>query len=194
MNLSPLQRAIALTALTVLLVGTSADHFGPLPNAAWAVFFLAGFYVGATRWVLPALILCALATDYFTVTASGQSFWTHHCVSVAYWLLVPAYASLWYGGTWLRSRYRPEPRVLLTAAVAVLASFTVAFTLTNGGFYWFSGRYTQPHWAEFVERYVFYYPSYLSTMLAYTGFAALLHIQTLVLLRVFPRLTSRTTD
>ena len=191
LQLPPLPRFGILAALVILLVGTATDHFGPLPNAAPIVFFLAGFYVGSTRWVLPLLILLALGTDYIVVTSSGQSFWTHHCVSVAYWFLVPAYVSMWLGGTWLRSRYRPEIRSLPFVAAALLVSFTMWFTLTNGSFYWLSGRYADPHWAEFVQRYVLYYTSYLRTTLAYAAFAALLHVQTLLLLRLIPRLSSR---
>jgi len=72
--------------------------FDPLPDASVAVFFLAAFYVGRTRWLLPLLIVAAVLCDWITITGRGEDFWTHHCVSIAYWFLVPAYVSLWLAG------------------------------------------------------------------------------------------------
>ncbi|MGH7462982.1 MAG: hypothetical protein ACREMA_18405 [Longimicrobiales bacterium] len=188
MNLSRLQRLGILAALVIVLLGTRTDHFGPLPDATLAVFFLAGLYVGSTRWVLPLLLLCAVICDYLVITGSGQSFWAHHCVSVAYWFLVPAYASMWFGGRWLSQRLRSNLQGFALTACVLLVAFTLSFIFSNGSFYWLSGRYAAPHWAEFVERFAHYYPSYLSTTMSYAGFAALLHLQALLLLRYLPRL------
>lgn len=187
MNLSQLQRLGILVVLTIVLLGTRTDHFGSLPDATLAVFFLAGLYVGRTRWELPLLMLCAVVCDYVVITANGQNFWTHHCVSVAYWFLIPAYASMWWGGVWLSRHLRSSLQGLALSAVALLAAFTLSFVFSNGSFYWLSGRYAAAHWGEFVERFAHYYPSYLRTTLSYAGFAALLHSQALLLMRYLPR-------
>lgn len=191
MNLALPHRIGILAALVVLLVGTGTDHFGPLPNAALGVFFLAGFYVGGTRGTLPLLIVAALGSDYVVVTSAGHDFWSHYCVSVAYWFLIPAYACMWLGGSWLRRQYRPAARTIVLAGIALIAAFTVSFAFSNGSFYWLSGRYADPHWAQFIERYTHYYPGFLSTTLAYVSFDALLHVQVLLLMRYFPRPLSR---
>ncbi|WP_411014310.1 hypothetical protein, partial [Salmonella sp. s50237] len=75
-------RSLILLLLAVLMAGTRADHFGPLPDASWAVFFIGGFYLAAwTRAAFPALMALAVAVDWLVISASGQSFWQHYCVS-----------------------------------------------------------------------------------------------------------------
>ena len=39
------QRAIILSLLVLLMAGTRLNHFAPVPDASWAVFFIGGFYL-----------------------------------------------------------------------------------------------------------------------------------------------------
>jgi len=175
MRLSLTHRGAILAALLALFIGTRTSHFDPLPDASVAVFFLAAFYVGRTRWLLPLLIVAAVLCDWITITGRGEDFWTHHCVSIAYWFLVPAYVSLWLAGRWLERRFAATVPGILLAGATLLAAFTTWMLFSNGSFYWLSGRYPQPHWNEFVARFVHYYPLYLRTMMSYVGLAAVVH-------------------
>ncbi len=116
------QRAIILSLLVLLMAGTRLNHFAPVPDASWAVFFIGGFYLrNWTRWAFPALMVLAVAIDYAVITGQGLSFWQHYCVSAAYWFLVPAYFAMWAGGLWLARRYARSWRTLGLAVVALLA-------------------------------------------------------------------------
>ena len=45
------QRAFILSLLVLLMAGTRINHFAPIPDASWAVFFIGGFYLRDwTRW------------------------------------------------------------------------------------------------------------------------------------------------
>src|SRR5215469_3010628 len=71
-------------------------------DASWGVFFLAGFWLrGNGRWAFPLLMAEAVLVDYIVISRMGINFWTHYCVSLGYWFLVPAYGALWVGGSWL---------------------------------------------------------------------------------------------
>src|SRR5215467_14945133 len=110
MTLSNPQRAGIFVILALVMSATRVNHFAALPDASWAVFFAGGFYLsgdpaglralfgGATRWAFPLLIAVAVLIDFFVITSQGIDFWSHYCVSAAYWFLLPAYFSLWLGG------------------------------------------------------------------------------------------------
>jgi hypothetical protein len=59
---------------------------------------------------------------------------------------------------------------------SVLAGAMLAELFSSGGFYFFSGRYAEPSLGEFIPRLVKYFPSMLSTMAAYLGLAAMIHV------------------
>ena len=103
MTLSNPQRAGIFAILAIVMAATRVNHFAALPDASWAVFFVAGFYLrGSLRWAFPLLIALAVLIDFIVITGQGMNFWSHYCVSIAYWFLLPAYLSLWFAGSWLR--------------------------------------------------------------------------------------------
>src|SRR5690606_9171599 len=107
MTLTLRSRLALFLVLAIVMAATRLNHFGLVPDASWAVFFVAGFYLcGSVRWAFPALMVLAVAVDYFVITSGGQSFWSHYCMSPGYWFLVPAHASMWLGGSLLRQGYR----------------------------------------------------------------------------------------
>lgn len=162
-------------ALAALLAMTRGHHFASvesLPSASWAVFFLAGVFV-RSRWAFPALFLEAVALDFGALWSGAVSDW---CISPAYWLLVPAYGVLWFGGRLFADRQLQGLRQLAWLAVCVIVSAFVTQVISSGGFYFFSGRYAEPTFAGLVERLVIYYPRYLSTLAMYVSFAAVLYV------------------
>lgn len=168
---------LILAGLALLMLITRfqpIDHFLELPDASWAVFFIAGFYlVGMARWAFPLLIALTVAIDNVAIQYMGVS---NYCVTPAYWFLVPTHAVMWLGGYWLRGHCSQDWRGLLSLAASAFIATTLAYGISNGGFYWFGGRYPEPNMAQYLERFALYYRWFLLVPCAYIGAAALLHV------------------
>ncbi|HYG04908.1 MAG TPA: hypothetical protein VD865_00665 [Stenotrophomonas sp.] len=160
---------IAGLLLAALMVCTRGQHFASvnaLPSASWAVFFLAGALL-RPMWVLPVFFVLSSALDLGSLAAGTISDW---CVSPAYWALAFAYAALWLGGHLYarrlhEGRWHSVPRL----AVALVVTATVAYVLSKGGFYFFSGHYPQADLAGFLARVPHYYPRALGTLAGYVA-------------------------
>ena len=64
MTLSATQRAFIFLILALVMAGTRINHFAAIPDASWAVFFVAGFYLrGSWRWAFALLIAIAVLVD-----------------------------------------------------------------------------------------------------------------------------------
>lgn len=171
-SLSSRQQLFVGIALLALMAATRSHHFTSLhylPDASWAVFFLAGALLGRA-WVFP--VFCALATgiDWVAINVAGVSGF---CVTPAYAMLLPAYGSLWLAGYWFGKQGRVALLPLLGAA---LASALAAELLSSGGFYFLGGRIAEPNLAEFVLREVNYFPAMAGAMMLYLGLAALAYL------------------
>jgi hypothetical protein len=157
-------------------------------DASWAVFFLAGFWLrGSFRWAFPALMALAVVVDYVVISGQGIDFWSHYCVSVAYWFLIPAYFCLWMGGSLLARQQRGlSLSTLGLAIVALLVSELACYALSNGSFYWLSNSVPQPRSfsAWFANMGDWYLP-FLATTALYVGIGALLHALVTQLSRTF---------
>ncbi|MFC0711104.1 hypothetical protein [Azorhizophilus paspali] len=176
LNLSSRGQLIVGVALALLMAMTRGHHFATLnlPSSSWAVFFLAGVLL-RPRWAFPALFLEASLLDFAAIGWMGVSDW---CLSPAYWLLVPAYGSLWLGGRIFAALQRDSLDKLDSLAglsLAVVCSAFVCYLFSGGGFYFFSGRYAEPTFAGFVQRLITYYPRNLAGLALYVGLAALLY-------------------
>lgn len=176
LKLSPrVQLAIGL-ALALLMAITRGQHFATvnLPSASWSVFYVAGVLL-RPRWVFPALFIEASLLDFAALQWAGVSDW---CMSPAYWLLLPAYGSLWLGGRlyagWHRNQLSSVALLMATVMIAAL----VCYLFSGGGFLYFSGRYPEPSLALLAERIGIYYPRYLGNLALYVGLAALLYAGT----------------
>ncbi|WP_089358796.1 hypothetical protein [Pseudomonas segetis] len=174
MNLSPRHQLLLGLALAALMAMTRGQHFATvnLPSASWAVFFLAGVLL-KPRWVFPVLFLEASLLDMAAVQWAGVSDW---CMSPAYWMLVPAYGSLWLGGRLYAGMHRQQLSNLLLLAAVVSVSAFVCYLFSGGGFLFFSGRYPDPSLAQLGERIGVYYPRNLTSMALYVGAACILFI------------------
>ena len=178
------QRAIILSLLVVLLVATrmhlpaSITHFGPVPDASWAVFFIGGFYLrNWTRWAFPLLMALAVLVDYVVITGQGMNFWAHYCMSVAYWFLIPAYFAMWLGGLVLRKSYQQANGKALAVLVASLfASVVVCHLLSQGSFYWLSPVVSEPTIAGWWKNFSDWYLPYLRVAALYVGLAVIVHV------------------
>lgn len=161
------QRFIGL-GLMAFMLATRFHHFGDalhLPDASWAIFFVAGFYL-SPLW-LAGLLLEATAID---AVAVGWMNVPAYCLTPAYAFLIAAYGVLWAGGRFLAARQRLE--ALLGAGTA---SVFAAFVLSNTSFYWLGGRIAEPSWREFLGQFAHYLPLYLGAALMYIAVAVVAH-------------------
>lgn len=158
--------------LAALMTATRSHHFASalhLPDASWAVFFLAGALLPG--WLpLAGLLALAAAVDYLAITLGGVSAF---CVSPAYGFLLPAYGALYAAGRWYAGRHQPRWRSLLPFGGAALAGTAVCELLSSGGFYFFSGRFAEATLAEFGARLARYFPHALEGMALYLGTAVI---------------------
>ncbi len=198
----------ALLALIMIATRSSLmrDHIAPLPDASWAVFFIAGFYFsGATRARLYGLLAPTLAAasfvllmtlavliDYVVISAQGIAFWSHYCVSPGYWVLLPAYAVLWLGGAWLRAHYRGlHARELGLLALSAVVAIGLCFAISDSSYYWLSdswmaGTTATRSVAGWLKNFTDWYWIFTRTTLAYLAVAALIHALAVQWLRALP--------
>lgn len=179
------------TRSNLISLGT---HIGSLPDASWAVFFIAGFYLkGSVRWAFPLLMALAVAIDYFVISRQGISFWSHYCVSPAYWFLLPSYAALWFGGAWLRERYAGlHARELALLLGSVVVAVSVCYLISNGSYYWLSDHWLADagaprSFAGWTKNLGDWYLSFVGMALVYVAVAAVLHVLTAQALRWLPQ-------
>ncbi len=160
--------------LAALMAVTRMHHFGSalhLPDASLAVFLLAGFFF-ASPLLFVGLLFEAGALDYVAITHLGVS---DFCVTPAYWFLIPTYAVLWLSGRYYAHIHQHSLRSLGMFAGIAFAAVSTAFLISNGSFYWFSGRYADTNMAEYLARAAQYYAPYLTSGLLYLGCAAALY-------------------
>ena len=149
---------IIVAALASVMGVTRLGHFGEfagLPDASWAVFFLAGLWL-ADMVLFGAFFLLAWIIDLAAVALGTPA----DCFSPAYLFLIPAYGSLWIAGI-ATSRLSLAP---VTVAVGAAAAFSIA----NLGMY-LSASDPALTALAYVEAVAGYFPHYLLTM---AGFVA----------------------
>lgn len=160
-------------ALAILMTCTRGQHFASvhaLPSASWAVFFLAGTMLGRW-WIFVLFFALASVLDFGSLAAGTITDW---CLSPAYWVLVPAYGTLWVSGRfyarWHELHWRSVPRLALVVPVSVFFTYVIS----GGGYYMLSGHYL-PTFAGFLPRLAHYYPHWLGVTAGYVGFVLALH-------------------
>lgn len=174
MKLLSQRPVLAGLVLMALMAATRMHHYGSalhLPDASLAVFLLAGFII-ASPLFFAGLLLEAGALDYVAIAHLGVSDW---CVTPAYWFLIPTYAVLWYAGRHYARIHHYSLRSLGVFTGLSVAALTVAFLISNGAFYLFSGRYANMGVVEYISRIAQEYIPYLSGGLLYLACAAALY-------------------
>jgi hypothetical protein len=180
-------RAGILLILALVMLATRTNHFSALPDASWAVFFVAGFYLrGSARWVFPLLMAFAVLIDFFVISGQGVDFWSHYCVSIAYWFLLPSYAAMWLGGSLMRKYYAGlHTRELGLLIASVVVATSACYLISNGSFYWLSQSWINANanaplrsLGGWIKNLGDWYLPYLRTTLMYVGVATVLHVAT----------------
>ena len=172
------QRAFVLSLLVLLMLGTRINHFAPIPDASWAVFFIGGFHLRIlSRWAFRFLMVLAVAIDWAVISNQGMNFWGHYCVSSGYWALVPAYFAMWAGGMLLRHWYKGlSVQSLALFGATLVVSVAVCHLFAQGGFYWTSNVVSEPTVSVLFKNYSDWLLHYLRTAAIYTGVAALVQV------------------
>ncbi|MGF1545740.1 MAG: hypothetical protein ACFCUG_00270 [Thiotrichales bacterium] len=149
-----------VAGLIALMVVTRWHHFGSvafLPDASLAVFFLAGLWVGS-RWLLWTLVGVAVLVDTLAIQVAGVG---GSCVTPAYGFLLLSYGVTWLAGRWSgRALERPSPLGYARIAAIALATFSLAFVISNASFYALSGYFTDLSVAQYAAQVATYYLSY----------------------------------
>ena len=176
--MNPRSTNLAILAILLsLMVATRLPMLGPafhLQDASWAVFFLAGFYLkDQWRWAFPLFMATAVAVDTIAIQYLGIS---NYCVTVAYWFIVPAYASLWLGGTWLRQRSSLDARGAVLLVATLLISVNACFLISNASFYWIGDRVVQRSLDGWLDNIFAWYWPFLQVACAYVAVAAVVHV------------------
>jgi hypothetical protein len=168
-------KSLALCALLIaLMAATRMHHFGTslhLPDASLAVFLLAGFLV-ASPLLFGVLLVEAAAIDYVAITQMGVS---DYCVTPAYGFL-PTYAVLWFAGRYFARVQQNNLRSLGLFSAVSFAAVSVAFLISNGAFYLFSGKFADMSVAQYAARVAQYYVPYVSGAVVYLIPAVMLYV------------------
>lgn len=162
-------------SLVALMAATRMHHFGSnlhLPDASLAVFILAGFLV-ASPLFFGALLIEAGLLDYVAITHMGVS---DYCVTSAYWFLIPTYAVLWGTGRYYAKLHRDTLRSFGLFSALSFVSLSVAFFISNGAFYLFSGRFSDVSLSGYTARTSQYYWPYVESAVTYLVPAVLIYI------------------
>ncbi|KQQ80034.1 hypothetical protein ASF73_02385 [Xanthomonas sp. Leaf131] len=165
----PAERLLFI-ALMLMMTATRFHHVSDwlhLPDASMALFFLGGLALRRHADFV-ALLVLSVAIDWAAVTLAGVS---DFCITAAYAALPAAYGVLWYAGRAYHARLRPGAISLGTAwAMGTLAA-VLSFLISNGAFYWWGGRYTDPHWAQYLQRAWQWGPLFVRTTSLYLAVA-----------------------
>ena len=153
-------------AFVALILLTRSQHFGTQfspPDATLAAFFLAALFApGALTYV--ALLATAALADQVAF-ASGVSSW---CVTAAYVFLVPTYGVMWFAGYACRSTHFLSVAGSARLVGTLLISSAVAWVISSGSFFLFSGYFTEMPAAEYFGKVLRYVPQYMGWACAYS--------------------------
>lgn len=145
-----------------------------LQDASWAVFFLAGFYcANQWRWAFPVLMAEAVLIDDVAIQYLGVS---NYCVTAAYGFLVPAYAALWAGGSWLHRHHSMDFRGFARLVASAGGAVSLCFFISNASFYWIGSRVAVPTWEGWLANFSDWYGPFLRAPLAYIAAGAMMHV------------------
>lgn len=176
--------------LALLMILTRSHHFASMQNladASWAIFFLAGIYLRST-WPLLGFFVLSWWLDFAAYTWGGVS---DFCLTPAYVFLLPAYASLWLAGRWYANRYQFAWRTVVPLSLSIMAALILCELFSSGGFYFFSGRFTDTTLSTFGAQLIKYFPLYIETFVFYIGIAVVIHsLFALIVKSIHPRNTT----
>lgn len=169
-RISRLDLALFGALATVMLVTRthSLSNIMHLPDTSLASFFVGGFFLRRAA-AFASLFLLAFAIDVTVIGWFGQSSF---CFTPAYWMLVPAYGTMWLAGRLGAEKLGAKASALLGLLALVSIATLVSELFSSGGFYFFGGRFADPTVAGFLPRLARYFPPTLAATLLWTGTAA----------------------
>ncbi|MDT8406668.1 MAG: hypothetical protein RQ715_05410 [Methylococcales bacterium] len=148
------------------------DHAVALPDASWALFFMAGV-VALPFSQVALLMVLAILIDAFTVTLGSVS---SACFSAAYPFLIAAYGLLWLMGRIARPWLVAGTLKLLSMAVLWAAvAVALTYSITNASFYGLSGLFEALSWSHFSAQFWYYWPDYFYINMTYMLVALLIY-------------------
>jgi hypothetical protein len=172
-SLNPVHARWALAGMALLMAVTRWHHADglSLPDATLAVFFLTGLYVGKAR-VFALLMAEAFVIDYLAIAHFGVS---DYCISPAYGFLIPTYGVMWLAGQ-RAARFRGlNPGSALGMGAMLVLAASLAFVISNGSFYLFSGRFAEVNAVQYGNGIAELYVPYLEAAVLYSALAIGLH-------------------
>ena len=160
-----------LSAIMWLTRGHHMASLSQLPDASWAIFFIAGFYFSSFA-VIALFLAQAFLIDYLVVTQMGIG---QSCFTVAYSFLLPAYLSLWFAGRWLAKNASLNITSFKNFLLASVVGTIVCELISSGSFYLINVP-EQASLTEFAGRIVEYLPYSLEITLGYLLVALVAHL------------------
>lgn len=145
--------ALCLSALMLLTRGAHFSGFNALPEASWMIFTAAGILL--PMWSFGWFMGLAVGIDAYAFTFGGVP---GTCLSVAYAMLIPAYASMWAAGRLVTPYLNGSIVSYGMLFMAAMVGTAVCELISSGSFYLWSGLF-EPTWAEFVAREIQYAPA-----------------------------------
>jgi hypothetical protein len=150
-------------ALCAAILATRSVQFalpGMWPDATLAALFLGGMWLQRPAWIVP-LLAAAIGADALAIYGLGVP---GDCLSPAYLSLVPLYMLIWGVGWWTSRRADPG---VWTASALALATFSVAFILSNAAWYLLSPDTAGMTLSAFLPGVARWYPGYALVSAAY---------------------------
>jgi len=162
------KKYLTLFSLMLLMALTRSSHFGSafsLPEASLAAFYLAGIFSGGLMSLVVLLVEAGLL-DYISITQFNVS---DYCISPAYVFLIPTYATMFIAGKWSAKYASFSLRDVTMQLTYILVASSIAFLISNGSFYFLSGKFADLSWLQYSERVAQYYSPYVSSTLIYSS-------------------------
>lgn len=158
-----------ILALVMLVTRThSLSNIMHLPDTSLASFFVLGFLVRRAS-AFAGLFLLGFAIDVIVIGWFGQSSF---CFTPAYWMLVPAYGTMWLAGRFGAEKLGERASALPGLVVLLTGATLVSQLFSSGGFYFLGGRFADPTLAGFMPRLGRYFPPTLYATVIWSGAAA----------------------
>jgi hypothetical protein len=158
---------LMLAIFVLLMILTRAQHVSTpfaLPDASLAVFFFAARYLKSASYFI-VLFVFSVIIDYFAITSFGVS---DYCITPAYIFMLPTYGVMWWAGRALsKSAQTAWPNWGLGLLIALSLSTSLAFLISNGSFFWFSGKVLNTEFSQYSLEMTGYYLPYLVSTLFY---------------------------